>query len=422
MKKVLFITYFYPPLGGAGVHRSLKFSKYLPEFGWQPVVIGADQSVNCMKDPTLLAEIPETVRVFRVKPTSPGLMDLGWRVAKRLKLAFDFPDIYRNWYGPAYRLARKLLQDEKPAVIYTSSLPYTSHLIGLRLKEESGLPWVADFRDPWSGNKFEWNIHASRLRPPLNHLREIMVRRAERRIVCLADRVITACPTHQGNLSELYPAHRDKLAVITNGFDERDFPTPGSVPPQPGKPRIIYLGEFYFGYREIAEKFLRILLRVHSDFELIFVGSSAQEMREVRDPRITCLPAQPKREALALAQNADFLLMIMPFGSHIPGKAYEYLYLQKPILALVDPDGDAARIIRHAGTGFVLPLKPKGMEEGLRAVFQGWQKGKLQNLRTDDFYLAQFSRRNLTRKLADFLNEVEARPRPGEKTGGGRKD
>ena len=406
MKKVLFITYFFPPLGGAGVGRTLKFAKYLPEFGWQPIIISAAETVNYGKDYSSLQEIPKEIEVHKIGHREPKYKE--WQYAcTRLKINFDFPDVFKTWYSPAYREAKGILQEEKIDLLFSSSSPYTSHFIAMKLKREFNIPWVADFRDPWSGNDILNLYYDKTLMQPLRKILATKIKNAERNILRTADKTTVTSWYHKQQLCELHNVQKDKIEVITNGYDESDFGQSNRYNLYPEKLTITFIGSFYLGFKEIALAFLDAVNELNEGSEVIFIGKGASEMQDVGKGNLTCIYNIPREKMLALSSSSSFLLLIMlPSAKWIPGKIFEYLRLGKPILALVPEDGDAARIIKEANAGFILSYEKDKMKEQLREIFERHRQGVFKDFQLNPEYISQSERRRLTQKLAGAFDEV----------------
>jgi len=407
MKKVLFITYFFPPLGGAGVWRSLKFSKYLPEYGWQPVVISADKNADYEKDHSLTKEIPECVKVHRVRCKE---VSKEWSyIAKKLKLDFTYPYPFKSWYTPAFKKAREILKGEKIDLVFSSSAPYISHIIAKELKKEFNIPWIADFRDPWT-NHDGINIYNDRfLISPLRKINSLRTKIAEKEIIDHANKTIVVSWRHKENLCRTHGIKEDVIEVITNGYDETDFDKDKKVVLYSDRTIITFVGSFYFDFKKIAVKFLNVLDKVSKNTEVVFVGGSALEMKDVEKENLTCICTIAKKKLIPLCLGSDFLLLItLPSAKwHIPGKTFEYLRLNKPIIALVPEDGDAAKIIKSSDSGFIVSYRENKMVKQLEGIFEKKGKGVFNSFDNNLSVIKQFERRKLTRKLADvFDNET----------------
>lgn len=404
MKKVLFIYYHFPPI--IGDWRGMGFVRLLPESGWQPIVISAE-SVKYGKDYSLLQKIPDEIEIHRVGHREPSG---EWQYARsKLRINYDFPDYFKGWYSPALREARKILQKEKIDLIFSSSPPYTSALIAMKLKKEFNIPWVAEWRDPWSGNEFLNLAYDKTLIRPLRDLQKFQIRRSEKDILKIADKTIVVSWHHQKQLSELQGVETEEIEVITNGYDESDFQELKTQPLYPDKLTIVFLGSFYPQFREPILKFLEVVGEVAGDAEVAFIGRGAIALQDINMPNLTCVLHLVKEKALALAAGSDFLFIIMPpYAKWIPMKIYEYLRIGKPVLALVPKDGDVARIIEEAKAGFVLSYEKEEMKKQLKAIFGQWREGGFKDFHPDGEYVSQFERRNLTTRLVNIFDEVSA--------------
>lgn len=408
MRKVLFISYFFPPLGGAGVPRSLKFVKYLPEFGWLPTVVSAGESVSYMKDYSLLKEIPKEIEVNRIGHREARL---PWKLEyllSRLKIRSHFPDVYKTWFRPAYREAKRILQNGKFDLIFSSSAPYTSHFIAMKLKKEFNIPWIADFRDPWSGNTIGVIYLNQTLILPLRKILQLKIKNSERKILETANKTVVVSWHHRQQLCELHHIPEDMVEVITNGYDESDFEGLNAYALYPDKLTITFIGSFYLGFKEIALKFLDVVKELNKEVEVVFIGRAASDMQNVGHENLTCIYNLPRKKLLTFSLASDFIIIIIMPSSlwWIPGKTFECIRLCKPILAICPEDGDAARIIKEADAGFILSYDKERMKEQLREIFERWERGEFRDFRPNWEYVTQFERRKLTQRLANLFNEI----------------
>jgi glycosyltransferase involved in cell wall biosynthesis len=447
--KILQIAYYYPPMGGAGVQRALKFSKYLPLQGITPVVL-AGLDPHYVQDASLLADVPRGLEVHRV-PFSPWLARLAaqrrakaattvqpsgrdantaghpaWRdAALRTLRAFQVPDDLAGWSRVAALRARQILQAHASTgqpidLIYSSSPPVSAHALAERLSQEFRLPWVADFRDLWTDNPA---YHAPSWRRALD-------RRTEQRWLSRADGIVTVTPSWQALLGHWRPSGIP-VAFIPNGYDEDDFaglpPALGSGTLQSPENRftLIHTGTFY-GPRDPAG-FLDGLARYldgprvgHPALRVRLLGNMGARFGQalhafsVRYPDvIVCEPYVPHTQALAAMMAADALLLVVGGGrgpavqGWLPGKIFEYLRSGKPVLSLGDAQGDAARLIAQHGRGCAVAehdaagvaqalsrLIEEHMATGAAGAGAGGSPAKSS---------AVFERRELARQLADHL-------------------
>jgi glycosyltransferase involved in cell wall biosynthesis len=412
------VAYFFPPLGGAGVQRSLKFARYLPESGWEPRVLTADPRGYWIRDPTLLEELPEAVRVQRVAsplPVAGGRKgrrgSVHWiRALRWLSGWFLLPDAYLPWSLRALAAASRWLRRDLPDVLWTTSSPDSAHLVGWHLSRRWRIPWVADFRDPW--------VERLSFHPPTRWHRAIQYR-LEEGVVRRAVAVVLTSQAARDRFAERYPWAGEKLHVITNGYDEEDFAGFQWDLPR-DRFRILHLGQLN-PERSLEPLLgpLRALLEAEPEargrVELLCVGPHyASHEREVRrhglqdvvrfeDPR-------PHREAVRLLGTAHLLLLLECEGLRgrqvLPGKTFEYLRSGRPVLALVDPLGDAARLVPELRAGWVhAPSDAAGVLACLRERWARFRSGEVETGASAEA-LRPFERRELTLRLAHLFDRV----------------
>lgn len=406
MKKVLFITYFFPPLGGAGVGRSLKFSKYLIGFGWEPIVISADENVHYGKDYCLMKEVPNDMKVYRVGHKEKTR---EWKyLCKKMKVNFEFPDSYKYWYKPAFKKAKEIIEKENIDIIFSSSEPFISHFIAMDLKKEYNIPWIADFRDPWSGNDF---IDIYNKQFLLNVFRKSIAyrtKKAEEKIVNNADKVTVVSSGHKDQLLRTYKDKEGSIEVIANGYDEMDFIGIKKRAFYPEKTTITYVGSFYEKYKELTIKFLKVLEKTNKGTEFIVIGKATEEMKSLNQDNLTCIYHFPKEKLLSFCLGSDFLFILTMPGADwvVSGKMFEYFRLNRPIIALVPENGDAAKLIKKAGAGFVISYDEEIMREQIIDIIEKKKSGYFDNFNNNMEFIKQFERKKLTEKLATVFDDV----------------
>ena len=433
--KVLIVTYYFPPSGGAGVQRALKFVKYLREFGWEPVVLTAHDADYPAVDESLALQIPKGTPIYRAKIVEPyrwyrkftgrpageatdiatlslderQKTKISERLAEWVRAALFVPDARIGWLPFAVRMGRKILAREHIDVIFSTAPPYTTHLIGLHLHRAGKIPWVADFRDSWIG----W-LSAPQWRPALSRLIE---RRMERAVLREADQLIAVSRGVQDDLLSRHPQHRDqRWEWLPNGFDAQDF----SVTPKPrsGKMTITYTGSLY-GHRnpeyllralenilcdrpEIAQKILvRLVGRVADSIQKRIAHSPAANLFEI-------IPYVPHHESLAYLLAGDISLLIIDDAPEnkgiLTGKLFEYIGAGHPIFALA-PEGEAADLIRTHQLGVVAPPKDTTMIAAeLLALLETLHHPQSKSVPRP--VIEKFERRELTRQLAAIFDRV----------------
>ncbi|GAA4349566.1 glycosyltransferase [Hymenobacter saemangeumensis] len=430
--RLLVITYYWPPSGGAGVQRCLKFVKHLGAFGVEPTVITVDpaQATYPVRDESLLADVPPGVRVIQTKTSEPfesykkltgravpyggfaneGKPGLLQKALRFVRGNLFIPDPRRGWNGYAVAAVEKLLAaGEQFDAVLTSSPPHSTQLIGLLLQKRHGLRWLADMRDPWTDIYYYKDLHHTPLAAWLDA-------RYERQVLTRADAVLVTSPETKriflGKLPELPAA---KFHVLPNGYDEADFHQP-SQPPADCL-RITHTGTITETYH--IDELLRALAdcaRQHPDvpLRLRFVGQVSQELRR----RITSAGLSELTEFIAFVPHdasvtyllrSSVLLMAIPdvvpnFGI-LPGKVFEYLATNKPILCVGPVGSDADHLLQECGAGRALPYDGYAlMLETLEALVAQWQQSP--NLDLPALSHGKYSRRALTGQLVGIVRQL----------------
>lgn len=425
MRRVLFLAYLFPPIANSGTQRPLKFAKYLTRYGWEPLVVTASRYDAHQTDPGLLDELPQSVRIIRVPMLNELVSDvihqlgcrsrlakrIGEGISWRLQRRYRKPDLYALWRPTARRAAMKLFREEGFDAIYATGFPWTTLLIGSDLATATGRPLIADFRDPWAGE----DLFRTPLRPP-----EHEERAQEAEVLHAAAAAISVAPSMTRRLMAAHPdVDESKFVTIYNGFDPIDLELP--PPRADGKFRIVYTGVWKEGYNpstlyDVIDWLRRSHPHLLENVEVVTAGFAPGEAkrRGVTD-HIRELGPLPHRDAIALMRSADVLFVTNGEGNRqqigLPGKLYEYLATGRPVLALTHPDGDAGRILHQTGGGVAVPADDPGLL--LDAVATACRNRRLDVPPLDRDALASFERVNLTRRLAELLDEATNRaPQP----------
>ncbi len=421
--KVLIITYYWPPSGGAGVQRWLKFTKYLPSSGWFPEVLTVDPlyAAYPFRDDSLYGEVPVDVKVHRTKALNFFALynrdqskiphagfasgkDKGFKstVSRFIRGNFFIPDPRRGWNRFAFRRASELIRSQNITHIITTSPPHSTQLIGLRLKRRfPGLKWVADLRDPWTDI-----YYYDMFRPSLPA--RMLDRNLEKRVLSRADRIITVGKTLASLLAAKTEAVAGKTEILPNGFDEEDFQ--GVVSSVPERFTITYVGTLSPAYP--VRGFIDAVkdMRINGkQVALQFVGTVPEEIRalfpagdEGDGPRFISYCEHP--EAIRYMMSSSLLLLIIPDHSSnrsiLTGKIFEYLATEKPILFLGPEDGDAARLLTLCGYQGIFGYDDV---EGIREFILRVAEGK--PVKRSGYHL-EYSRRALAVKLGNILDRL----------------
>jgi glycosyltransferase involved in cell wall biosynthesis len=431
-KKVLIITYYWPPSGGGGVQRWLKFAKYLPVYGWEPIIFTPENPEFSVIDRSLEKEIDKNLKVIKYPIWEP--YQLFKKLSGRSKnekvntgLLFDdkkpgfkenvslwirgnllIPDPRVFWARPAFRFLKKKWKEIEPDIVITSGPPHSMHLIGLKLQKAFNIPWIADFRDPWAGIDILDIFHPTR-----TAIRK--QQKLEEKVLKNATKVLAVSKSWG---EELKITAGDKVAVITNGYDKTDF---AGIDDRiyPEKFRISHLGIINSlrnpkGLWQKLEDLCNRIPGFNEDLELNLTGTIDPGLvKEIKD-----FPLLSKRckmnkyvahDRLIREYNNSACLLLLLNNSrnargHIPGKLFEYLATRTPILVVGPEDGDAAGIAKESGTGFVAdPADSKTIENVILNIYHLF---KSEETRVQHRNIDRFTREYLTGKLAKLMNEI----------------
>jgi len=374
LKKVLIITYYWPPGGGAGVQRWLKMARYLPEYGIEPVILTVhpDYATYPVTDMSLEKDVPTTLEVHRTRATdyfrmlsrdkstvpSAGFASQGKpssieKLARFVRGNFFIPDPRKGWNSFAYKKACELIQSHNITTIITTSPPHSTQLIGLKLKKEfPEIRWIADLRDPWTDiyyyNEFYPTLPA-----------RMADRRYEKSVITGADRLIAVGKRLAELFSGRYPAATNRFTVIPNGYDPEDFT--GLTPIVPERFTITYVGTLSPSYNIVA--FAESLSSLHKsgkDFVVRFTGMVSDQQKRLLLEKLPkeklifndyCDHSKAVKEML----GASLLMLLIPEHKSsrviLTGKLFEYIATGKPVLCIGPVDGDAADIVNELHNG-----------------------------------------------------------------------
>jgi len=401
-RRALILAYFFPPLGGAGVQRTLKFVKYLPEHGWDPIVVTTDSRAYPAADESLARDLPAGVPVIRAHETGAfrGLAQAAAKVpVPHLAAPFSWPDETVGWLPGAVRAALAAVRRHSPSVLYTTSSPYTAHLAGLLVARLGRLPWVLDFRDEWSLNPYLSGVPS-----PIARANRL----AERAVLKRAAMVVQAADYFQ-------LADGREAVTLPNGVDEDDFDgePPATVTE---RFRIAYVGTLY-GKRDavpVLAALARLVERGRIDpdrLELRAVGNLWSRPSLPGSVPLTTTGYVPHDEAIREMRSASALLLYEPPGSlATTGKVFEYLASERPILCVAPPENRAARLIAELHAGVVAnPDDGPSIDRAIEELYQRWLAGDLNGqTHVRAAVVARFSRRRLAGELAAVLDEAAA--------------
>jgi glycosyltransferase involved in cell wall biosynthesis len=420
MNKVLIVTYYWPPSGGAGVQRWLKFSKYLPESGWEPVILTIDPEYAAypVTDNSLATELPLSVKIHRTpaidyfsiyKKDKSKIPSAGFansvdntfkgKILRFIRGNFFIPDPRRGWNKYAFRKACEIIETEGINHVITTSPPHSTQLIGLKIKKKyTGIKWIADLRDPWTDIYYYKQFYPTFISKKFDS-------GLEKTVLKNADRIITVGASLKTLFSLKVKGIENKTEVITNGFDEDDFA--GLKPSSPGIFTISYTGTLSDAYP--IEGFLEALQRFKengNDFILRFIGSVSPKQKtlilsKTGNSIVEFIPYVDHATAIRYMLDTSVLLLIIPDHhsnkSIITGKLFEYIASGKPLICLGPTDGDAAGFLSKTGHGITFSYSDSnGISDFLSSVFSG--KTGLKKSSPEIF-----GRRELTKKVVGLL-------------------
>jgi glycosyltransferase involved in cell wall biosynthesis len=415
-KRALLIAFHFPPqAASSGIQRTLSFSKHLGRYGWEPLVLSAHPRAYSEQNPSQLASVPAGLVVRRVFALD-SKRHLG--VAGRYPEALALPDRWISWWLGAVPAGLSLIRKYRPQVIWSTFPISTAHLIGLTLHKLTGLPWVADFRDPMIQPAYP----SSRLQRKFYHW-------IERHAIARCTTAVFTTHSAMNSYRERYPEHSAKFTVIENGYDEDGFALPASAQVAPAAGRritLVHSGVLYQAGRDpsaflgavamlkdagqASAANLRIILRAPGDVEE--VGKLVQ--RHGVGDIVEVAPPVPYRAALAEMMDADGLMVFQgtPFNTQIPAKIYEYFRARKPILGLVDTKGETARVLRAAGFDALADMDRSDAIAPMLAQFVDAIKAGTAHIASEELVAAS-SRTHRAGQLAHLLDQAVLPARAG---------
>ena len=423
-QKVLIITYYWPPAGGPGVQRWLKFVKYLPDFGIQPIVYVPENPTYPIMDEGLVSEVSDKAIILKKKIFEPyGFASIFSKnktkkissgiIPNQRKQSFTeklflwirgnvfIPDARVYWVKPSVKYLEKYIEENQIDTIVTSGPPHSLHLIGMDLKEKTNVKWFADFRDPWTTigyhNKLKLGNSASRKHKNL-----------ESKVLNSADVILVTSATTKKEFEALTTK---PIEVITNGFDVEKI----EKQTLDEKFSLAHIGSFLSERNpRILWKCLKELIKENADFkkdfELKLIGAVSQEVLDAitefkLDKYLNNLGYVSHKMAVEQQRKSQVLLLVEidseETKSIIPGKLFEYMVSERPIIGIGPEGSDFAEIIQNTNTGvFVKYDEIKKLKSSILSYYEEYKTGKL---KSNAIGLQYYSRKNLTEKLSKLL-------------------
>lgn len=416
--KVLIITYYWPPAGGSGVQRWLKFVKYLPEFGIKPVVFCPHNSNYPKVDESLQKEVSTDLEVIQhpykdvfapfqtSKKTQKGVATLtNNKFLNFVRGNFFIPDPKVFWVKSVTTYLSNYLKNNQIDAIITTGPPHSMHLIGKKLAEKHQLKWVTDFRDPWSEIYYNQEFYQLPLAKWWNQ-------KLEKSVLQKADLVLTVSEHLQKYLLKIAP----KVEVITNGFDDENLTR--TTPKLDEKFTISYIGlmpksSIPHTFFEVLKEICTTNLSFKNDLQLHFIGDISIDLQAVLqnnklEENAIITGYIPHQQAIAIQQTSQVLLLTIPNVAKneciVTGKFFEYLASNRPIFAIGPTQGDLSQLINYTKSGVITNHYDK--EQIKEYILGFYHQYKEQKLAVNSVHLADFHRKELTKKLASILKNI----------------
>lgn len=430
-KKVLIITYYWPPIGGAGVQRWLKFTKYFRDFGWEPIIYTPENPDFPINDESLLKDIPLGITILKTRISEPydfyrkimgkkktDAVNQGFLSEKKenkflqslmiwVRGNFFIPDARKFWIKPSVNYLSEYLSKNNIDAVISTGPPHSMHLIALGLKKKFNLPWIADFRDPWTQIDFYSQLQLSKWADAKH-------KKLEKEVLNTADKVVTVSWNWAKDLESLCER---KVDVITNGFDDDDFKTEEKHELMPGftfhhigalnkdrNPHVLW---------KVLGDLCNEQLDFKKDLKLIFTGKTDAQVFESLDKN-GILNNSEKTEYLPHSEVVKLLLkspiLLLPLNDTpnvagiVPGKLFEYLAARRPIFAIGDVNGDTAKIINETKAGTTSSFKDYDAIK--KQVLVLYHQYKTNTLKIDSSAIDKYTRKSCAGEYAKLLSEI----------------
>ncbi len=413
MEKVLIIANQFPPMGGSGVQRSVKFVKHLRSFGYEPIVFTRETKTAKLLDETLLEDIPKDTKIIRTKAYETSEVDGIFRIPAKVISKIMIPDSARIWFEKSKKRALSLIKEENIKLIYTTSAPYSDHLLGLYIKNKMpNIKWVVDFRDEWTNNPYT-------LDNPHNPIRTKIEKNMEKSVLDMADYLITNTPVMRDNFIKNNNLKGDNFFVIPNGYDKEDFKDIDFSPRHNKKFTMVYTGalygrrkpdNFFKAIKNLKDKNLilpnsikvELIGNYHKDKLMALISSfSLQDEIEIIGyvPHNVCINHQIASDALVLIEGGG-----RGANAFYTGKIFEYMNTNRPVIAIL-PDGVAKDLVLEANIGKVANTDDvEDIENVIFSCYKEWQDKKSFSPNFD--IIKKYERKELTKKLAEIFDKA----------------
>jgi len=421
-KKVLIITYYWPPAGGSGVQRWLKFSKYLRDFEIEPVIYTVENPSYPILDNSLENEIPKELEILKQpifepnsilsvfsgkKKESAGFLNpnptfIG-KTLQYIRANYFIPDTRKFWIKPSVKFLSAYLNDNHIDAIITTGPPHSIHLIGLELKKKLGIKWISDFRDPWTEIDYFQQL-------PLTKKATKKHQDLEQEVLINSDMVVVVGET----MKDKFLKHTNRIEVLTNGFDtiedlstqkldEKFSITHVGLMNSDRNPTILW---------EVLNEISNTNLNFKNDLRIKLIGklddAVIQDLKVFDHNTIETIPYLDHKDVSKYQASSQVLLLsineVPSAKGIITGKIFEYLQAKRPILAIGPEDGDAAMILKNTNAGTIIGFKNKTvLKAAILNLYKDYKEGVLF---VKSINIEQYHRKNITSQLAEVIKKV----------------
>jgi len=420
MKKVLIITYYWPPAGGPGVQRVLKFAKYLPAFGWQPIILTVKNGEYPAHDETLVNNIPKECKVFTTRTFEPFNLyrkftnrckyekiptyvlnsaqkdNFRDRIAKWIRANLFIPDARIGWIPYAVKEGLKIIKNEKVDIIFSSSPPHSVQIIANKLAKKTSLKWITDFRDPWQDAFWQKDIVRKNFAKNKDKKIEGKILKSSNCIIGVSNSIIKLFGNRVKN----------NYFTIPNGFDETDFVSCKKV--KSNKFRITYTGNlgkdqslhnFFSAISKLDERTIKLI-------EINFFGNLHQSILDnIKKFQLTDIikinPYTTHEKSIEVIINSDMLLLCIPNVPNndgiVTGKLFEYLATNNFILGIGPKTGDASKILEKTNCGKMFDFD-ENLENIILLQFEKWKNNK--QIKVNESEILKYTRKKINKKIS----------------------
>ncbi len=419
MKKILFISFYWPPSGKASIHWPLKMIKHLPEFGWEPSVLTVKEDTFTAPDPALSKETPDSLKVWRTNFWDPFILykkflgkkddetlvasealsqtdkNLKQKISIWIRMNLFVPDARMGWLFPGFREAKKILKKEKFDAILTNGPPHTTHLLGKMLSEKFDVPLISVFIDPWVDIAYYKNQKRNPITVKIDNM-------LEKSVLQKSTKSVFVTAEMKKYFEEKYPFIKGKTNLLYWGYNEEDFQNVECKKEKRDYKVLLHAGNI-FDYQN-PRKFWRTIKKLNDDGKKIkirFVGTIGPAIkRAIASAGLSevteYLGFLPYPEVLKQMCAADYLLVCATEPRHVPGKLFEYMRTGNPIIAFGDGNDEVKNILRETKSGFLYRYDNPASD-----FFD-----KADELKTDLNAVKQFDRNIIAGKLAKILDRI----------------